>query len=112
MMVIVPSLTTSQPLIDEMMSAVSGVAPALRAMVPADLGEALVANADLLQTVVSGGTTTTGTVTDGGGAVTAVTTLPAPVTTVTTMPAMMTVAPGIAIGILKALLIGKSRARF
>ena len=37
--------------------------------------------------------------------VTGVTTLPAPITT-TTVPMMATMAPGIAIGILKALLIG------
>ena len=38
---------------------------------------------------------------------TGVTTLPAPITT-TTVPMMATMAPGIAIGILKALLIGST----
>ena len=60
----------------------------------------------LLQTVVSGGGTTGTTGTTGGANV--VTTLPAPVTTtMTTAPMMATMAPGIAIGILKALLVGR-----
>ena len=95
-----PGVMLGVPLLEEMMTAVSDVAPALRHLAP-DLPQ-------LLQdavVVTGGGTTGTGVVT-GTGVTTGVTTLPAPVTTVMTMPTMMTLAPGIAIGILKALFIG------
>ena len=65
----------------------------------------------LLQTVVSGGGAAGGGAgaAAGVGGTTAVTTLPAPITTtMTTAPAMATMAPGIAIGILKALLVGRT----
>ena len=80
----------SSPLLPELLGAVR------------DLGPQLLQAA----TVVSGGG---GAVTGGGGgAVTGVTTLPAPITTtMTTTPVMATMAPGIAIGILKALLFGR-----
>ena len=95
-----PGVMLGVPLLEEMMTAVSDVAPALRHLAP-DLPQLLQGAA----VVTGGGTTGTGVVT-GTGVTTGVTTLPAPVTTVMTMPTMMTLAPGIAIGILKALFIG------
>ena len=77
----------SSPLLPELLGAVR------------DLGPQLLQAA----TVVSGGG---GAVTGTGGAVTGVTTLPA-TTTMTTTPVMATMAPGIALGILKALLVGR-----
>ena len=60
--------------------------------------------------VVSGGGAAGGGAAAGVGGTTAVTTLPAATTTtMTTAPVMATMAPGIAIGILKALLVGKLR---
>ena len=79
----------SSPLLPELLGAVRDLGP------------------QLLQatTVVSGGG---GAVAGGGGgAVTGVTTLPAPIATTVTTPVMATMAPGIALGILKALLVGK-----
>ena len=79
----------SSPLLPELLGAVR------------DLGPQLLQAA----TVVSGGG---GAVTGGGGgAVTGVTTLPAPITSTVTTPVMATMAPGIALGILKALLVGR-----
>ena len=80
----------SSPLLPELLGAVR------------DLGPQLLQAA----TVVSGGG---GAVTGGGGgAVTGVTTLPAPIATTVTTPVMSTMAPGIALGILKALLVGRA----
>ena len=94
MLVWLPGLFSS-PLLPDLLGAVRDLGP------------------QLLQTVVTGGGAAAGgagAVTGGasaGGAVTGVTTLPA-VTTMTATPVMATMAPGIALGILKALLVGRS----
>ena len=97
MLVWLPGLFSS-PLLPDLLGAVRDLGPQLP---------------QLLQTVVTGGGAAAGgagAVTGGasaGGAVTGVTTLPA-VTTMTATPVMATMAPGIALGILKALLVGRS----
>ena len=99
--VLFPNICLCTPLLDDMMNVVNDIVPAFGSF------------ANLLQVGTTTGTgggvavVNPGAVVTPGvvGGPTGVTTLPAPVVTTTTTP-MMTMAPGIAVGILGALLLG------